>query len=246
MTRLRVFHIRFAATAGMFLLVFALVRLFWYPGAYFPISGVGQQLLILFTAMLVIGPGLTTLIYKPGKKGLAMDIGLLAGVELLALLWATSIVYARQPHFAVFAVDRFEAVSRPEVDTAQLRFPELNSRPGHQPRLVYAQLPQDPKIFERLIDETVFEGKKDIDRRPEFWKPYNAGIPVLKAAAKPLADLPRSDQQRTADVARWLSRQSGDVSNYVYLPLRGRRGDAMLILHADVGYPVATLNVDPW
>ena len=246
MTRLKVFHIRLAASAGILLLVFALVRLLWYPGSYFTISGVGKQLLILAAVNLVIGPGLSAFVYKPGKKGLVTDLGVLAGVELLAVLMATSIIYARQPYFTVFAVDRFEAVSRLEVDTSKISFAELGTRPGHEPRLVYAQLPKDQKVFEQLLDETVLQGKKDIDRRPEFWRPYNDGIPVLKAAAIPLASLSHDDKQRLASVERWLSKQSGDASNYIYLPLRGKRGDAMMILHADIGYPVDTLDVDPW
>ncbi|MDH3430076.1 MAG: hypothetical protein OEM60_12375 [Gammaproteobacteria bacterium] len=246
MTRLRLFRLRTAATIGLLLLLFAAVRLLWYPGGYFAVFGVGKLFLILATVMLVIGPGLSVFVFKAGKKGLTMDLWLLASVEFAAAVAAMSILYVRQPYFTVFAVDRFEAVSWREVDVTQIGDPTLRRRPGHAPRLVYAELPTDPEVFDRLIDETVFGGMQDIDRRPEFWKPYSAGIPAVKAAAKPLDELLRGDDSRASRLARWLSRQAGSSGDFVYLPVRGRGGDATMILHAEVGFPVAIVDVDPW
>jgi len=246
MTRRKVFLLRLGATASLLSLVFGLVRLLWYPGAYFAIFGVAKLLLVLVAVTLIVGPALSTFVYKPGKKGLRTDLGLLAALELVTVAVAVSIIYVRQPFFTVFAVDRFEAVSSAEIDMAQIGHDVIRTRPGREPRLVYAELPQDPEVFSKLIDETVFEGKADIDRRPEFWRPYTAGIPVIKAAAKPLVTLLDGDERRAARVHRWLSRQKGSPENYVYLPLRGKTGDAAMILHADVGYPVDILEVDPW
>ena len=246
MTRRQVFQVRLAATAALLLLVFAVVRLLWYPGAYFAISGVARLFLVLAAVTLVVGPGLSAFVYKPGKRGLVTDLGVLAVVEIIIVVVAVSIIYARRPYFTVFAVDRFEAVSRLEVDTARFSYAVFRTRPGHEPRLVYAELPQDPDVFSRLIDETVFEGKQDIDRRPEFWKPYAAGIPVIKGAARPLESLLSGDQRRAKRVQRWIAQQDGDVREFIYLPLRGRSGDATIILHADIGYPVDILAVDPW
>ena len=246
MTRLKVLQIRLAVTATVLLLVFGVVRLFWYPDDYFIISGAATPFLVLVALALVIGPGLTTFVFKPGKKGLVGDIWLLAGAEFLVLCLALSIIYERRPFYAVFAVDRFEAVMHYEVDPAQIDYPEFYTRPGHEPRLVYAELPVDPEDRSRLIDETIFEGKADIDRRPEFWKPYASGIAQLKSVATPLANLLDDGDPRAVDVRRWLSKQDGGPQDYIYLPLRGRNGDAVMILDADIGYPVDTLAIDPW
>lgn len=246
MTRLRLFQIRLAATAGLLLVICVLVRLLWYPGGYFAISGVGELLLILAAVALIVGPCLSAFVYRPGKKGLLTDLGLLATVELVAVVLAVSIIYARQPFYTVFAVDRFESVPRSQVDSAEILYASLNTRPGHAPRLVYAELPRDEDKLSRLMDETLFEGKEDIDRRPEFWKPYSAGLAALKAAAKPLESLLEGDAGRAAKVRRWLLRRGGSIGDYICLPLRGKAGDALMIVHADIGYPVGILAVDPW
>jgi len=246
MNRARVFQLRLAASAALLLLAFGLIRLLWYPGEYFAVFGVRNQFLLLILASLVLGPALSAMVYKPGKKGLAIDLGVLVALELAAVITASSLLYARQPYYLVFAVDRFEAVSRLEVDTGQITYPSLLDRPGHEPRLVFAELPEDPEVFDRLLDETIFEGKKDIDRRPEFWKPYTAGIATMKAAAKPLSDLLNDDQERAGSVRRWLSRREEGADEFLYLPLRGKVRDVVIIVHADIGYPVDLLPVDPW
>ena len=246
MTRLRVFQLRLLGSTALLLLVFVVIRLLWYPGAYFAVSGIYKQLLVLTAVVVVVGPILSAFVYKPGKPGLALDLGILAGVELLAVLAAAFILFQRQPHFAVFAVDRFEAVPRAEVDLGKLTTSLDSSRPGHAPRLVFARMPDDPEVVNRLIDETVMMGMADIDRRPEFWEPYASGIPLIKAAARPLAALLQGTPEQQRAVTRWLAAREARAADYIYLPLRGRSGDAVIVLHAAAGFPVATLSVDPW
>ena len=246
MTRFRVFQLRLLASGALLLLVFGVVRLLWFPGAYFAVSGASRQVLVLVGVVFVGGPVLSAFVFKPGKKGLAFDLRVLAGVELLVVIVAAAILFQRQPHFAVFAVDRIEAVAHAEVDLARLEPALDTTRPGHTPRLVFAKLPEDPDVHSRLIDETVFYGMADIDRRPEFWQPYTNGIRVIKKAARPLGDLLQGNDEQRSAVSRWLEASNSVAADYLYLPLRGRAGDATIILHADTGFPVVSLNVDPW
>lgn len=246
MTRASVFRLRFAVTAGLLLLVYAILRLLWYPAAYFELFGVLSLYLTLAAAALIVGPGLSTLLFRPGKKGLIFDLVVVSLLELAIIMWAVSVLHERRPVYAVFAVDRFEAVRADEVDISQLQYSELMGRPGHTPRLIYAPLPTDPDVMNRLIDETVFSGMADIDRRPEFWKPYAQGVKDIRAAAKPLSDLLAEADDRAVEVKHWLGRQSLGAADFVYLPVLGGRADGTMILHADIGYPAAVLAIDPW
>lgn len=248
MTRARLFTIRFAATAVCLLLIYGLLRQLWYPGGYFELFGTGKLFWMLALAVLIVGPGLSTLVFRPGKKGLLFDLATIALIEIAIFSWAVAEMYQRQPAFAVFAVDRFEAVRRDEVSLEQFEFGHLARRPGHAPRLIYAELPTDVDVMSRLIDETVFLGMADIDRRPEFWKPYPQGIRTLRAVARPLADLILPGDARAERIRRWLDEQSSPrpVSDYAYLPIKGGRADGTMILHADIAYPVAVVAVDPW
>jgi len=246
MSRLRLFQIRLVASAALLLLVFTLVRLLWYPGAYFTISGVSRQLWVLVGVIMVVGPVLSTIVHKPGKKGLVMDHVILAAIELAVAIVASAIFFQGRPYFAVFAVDRFEAIGEREIIGSPVPQELLVGQPGQKQHLVYAELPEDPEKLSALINETVFLGMADIDQRPEFWKPYSAGIATVKAAALPLDALLGGDESRAAAINTWLVDHGGSAHEYIYLPLRGKAGDALIILSADTALPVATLAVDPW
>ena len=101
MTRVRLFQLRLLASGALLLLVFGVVRLLWYPGAYFSVFGAGTQFLVLAAVVIVAGPVLSAFVDKPGKKGLTFDLWVLAGVELLAVMVAGFLLFQRQPHFAV-------------------------------------------------------------------------------------------------------------------------------------------------
>ncbi len=246
MTRARLFTQRLAATVSLLLLAFVVVRFLWFPSAYFSIFGITKLFLVLVGVNLIVGPGLSTLVYKPGKKGLVSDLIVIACIEIAILGWAMLDILERRPAYAVFAVDRFEAVTVSEVDIQALQYSQLAVRPMNTPRLIYAELPTDVDVMSRLIDETVLEGMQDIDRRPEFWKPYAQGMSFIKGAARPLSELLSTSGVRAGSIKQWLARQELPVDAYLYLPVRGRAADGMVILHADIGYPVDVLAVDPW
>jgi hypothetical protein len=246
MTRARLFAQRFAATGSLLLLAFMVIRFLWFPGGFFQISGIAKLLLVLVAVNLVVGPGLSALLYKPGKWGLKFDLIIVACIEIAILGWAMHEISERRPAFVVFAVDRFETVTVAEVDPGSLNSSQFAERAGALPRLVYAELPTDADAMSRLIDDTVILGMQDIDRRPEFWKPYAAGMAFIKEAAMPLSALASLHDKRAGSIERWLARQELTVDDYLYLPVRGRAADGMMILHADIGYPVEVLAIDPW
>ncbi|MGI9222702.1 MAG: hypothetical protein ACR2QS_16875 [Woeseiaceae bacterium] len=246
MTRARLFSLRISATLCLLLPLFVVVRTLWYPSGYFEIFGVGKLLLIVAVAALVAGPVLSAVVYKPGKKSLVFDLLVLACIEIVIVGWGTYEIAERRPVYTVFAVDRFEAVAAGEVDAARLRYTALLGRSATAPRLIYAELPTDVDAMNRLIDETVLYGMADIDRRPEFWKPYPQGMPALKQAAIPLRKLLVEDGLQAAMLRDWLQQRSLRAADYLFLPIRGSKADGTVILHADVGYPVDVIAVDPW
>ena len=246
MTRWRVFQLRLAASAALLIPIVAVTRLLWYPGGYSALAGVDGLLLILAAVSLVIGAGLTTLMYRPGKRGLRFDVVVLVVLELAAIGWAGHEIFARRPAYTVFAFDRFEIITAREVDQDAALAAGIEPRPAHAPRLVFAQLPTDPAARSRLIEETLLGGMADIDRRPEFWRPYAVGVTNVLERARPLGELLQPADSRERAVARWLGRATGGAGDYVFVPIRGKRRDAAMVLDARIGYPVGIIDIDPW
>ena len=241
-SRSRFFLLRLALTALFLLILLGLVRFDWYPGLLLQLSGTARHLAVVAVAALVIGPGLSTLLYRPGKRGLRLDLVVVVIVEIAVISVVAFDLHQRRPYFAVFAVDRFELVMANEVDWGNIRYDELRSKPFGFPRLVYAKLPDDPVAITTLIDEVVLGGAPDIDRRPEFWLPYPEGVQSVREA---LIALDKTQNGAKA-VNAWLKSDSLDAADFGYLPLRGQSGDASIVVDRSSGIPVQMLDFDPW
>ena len=148
----------------------------------------------------------------------------------------------KMSYYAVFAVDRFEIIATNEVSGDQFQYEELRRKPGHAPRLVFATYPEDRA---KLMEDILLHGAADIDIQPLYWHPYATGIRDILLRAKPLAEL-SADGANAREVRRWVARESGNVDDYVFLPVRGRVNDGAMILHRSIGYPVGMLSIDPW
>ena len=90
-----------------------------YPEPFFSADGGWSILRIIILVDLVLGPCLTLIIYKPGKKGLKFDMSAIAVVQLVALIYGGSILYQERPIFLVFSVDRFVLVSADDIEVSK-------------------------------------------------------------------------------------------------------------------------------
>lgn len=184
------------------------------------------------------------MLYRPGKRGLLLDLVVVLVIELAGIGVVAMDLYSKRPYFAVFAVDRFELVAADEVDWATIRYEELMGKPFASPRLVYAKLSDDPSKLTALIEETVLNGGADIDRRPEFWLPYLHGVASVRGSLLPLERAIAGGNG--APVQAWLGREGLRAEDFGYLPVRGQAADAAIIIERASSTPVTILNFDPW
>ena len=226
--------------------VLSIVMLIWYPGATFQIAGAWSIVLMLVAVDLVLGPTLTLIVYKEGKPGLKFDLAVIVTVQIIAMMYGAFTLYSERPGYLVFAVDRFALVSARHIDTSAIRYDELQPGYGHGVRRVFARKPQDPEAFQKYMESVMFQGKPDLEERPEFWEPYANGIDDVLAVVRPLTDLPvtsRSDERRIkAAVDEW----SSEHPNLGFVPIGSHDRDIGMLMDMDTAEPLAVLNVNPW
>jgi len=224
--------------------ILILVFLLWYPAPYHRIVSIWNLLSVLIVVDVIVGPLLTLVLFKPGKKGLAFDMICIAVLQTAALAYGTTMIYLNRPYFQVFAVDRFNVVSVRDVDMSRLADPALAAGFHLGPRLVYVELPTDPAASRQLLLE-VFEGGPDVERRPDLFRPYRDHIDSVLARARSLSEL-GDDPLDQSLVAEFLAEHDGVAGDYRYLPLVGGGGDVAQIISAETAEPVDTLFIDPW
>lgn len=247
-SRGRAFLTHLLASAAIVGATCALVFFVWYPHPYFRISGAWNPLRVLIGVDLVLGPLMTLLLFKPKKKGLWFDVCFILVVQLAAFVYGVTIIYSERPYFSVFAVDRFSVLTRSEVDQAEWdkASVRLGAKPLVGPVLAVAMRPTDTAAQQRLLDETVFGGKPDIDHRPESWLPYREQMSQVLASAKPLSSLHSSRPDVRAQIERLPGRLGLPAQRVGFVPVAARERYLALVIDMTTGASLEAIEQDPW
>jgi hypothetical protein len=246
MTRLRAFTLHLIVSVVVFLALLGIMRLVWYPAPYFEIGGGWKVLRVLAGVHLVLGPLLTLILFKPGKAGLKFDMACVILLQLAALSYGGMLVYQQRPAFLVFGVDRFTTVPVADVEFDKLKYSELRRRGGIGPILAQIRPPEDPKARQELMFDVVLGGQKDLEFRAEFYEPYQPDLARLRVRSVALDPIAALDRDARAAIDAFIARQGGRLEDYLYLPLRGRDQDMMMVLSAADGMPAGFIPISPW
>jgi hypothetical protein len=242
----RAFFSHLALSATVVGLVCGAIFLFWYPAPYFTVKGTWNALRVLVGVDLILGPLLTLILFRPGKPGLALDMTMIALIQVSALLYGATVIYTERPYYAVFAIDRFEVLAKRDVAAAAIAGTAFTDKPLVGPILAFARLPSEPEAIQRLIQETLFEGKPDIDRRPELWRPFDEERAAVLARARPLSEL-AAQQPAQREAIDSLSESLGeDPDSLAYVPVIGTAGPLTMVIDGETARPIAALSIDPW
>lgn len=248
-SRKRAFLTHLSVSALIVAAACGLIFLLWYPHPYFQAVGAWNVLRVLIGVDLVVGPLLTLIVFKPGKPGLKFDLCVIAVLQLAALGYGLTVIYSERPYFTVFAVDRFFVLAHHDVDLAQLADAQnagrIDDKPLRSPVLVVATRP-DGEGLQKLIDETVFGGKPDIERRPEFWSRYEDQAAQVIGRGKPLAALRAARPQGGAKIAALQAKLGLADERIAFLPMTAKNRDVSLLIDATTGSPLDVLDIDPW
>ncbi|MDH3376653.1 MAG: hypothetical protein OEQ39_06740 [Gammaproteobacteria bacterium] len=236
------FLISFLIVGSFLLLVF----LVWYPDPYFKVHGKWSVVRMLIIVDLIVGPGITLIVFKYGKPGLKFDLTMIAAVQLIALTYGISVIYEGRPSYLVYTVDRFEVVSATEIDTSKIAYEELRQPPTAGLALAVAQFPKDPKIREQIMFDALLRGLPDIDRRPELYHPYKGDRESMSKSASDIRKLAEAPGNDPLEIDEFLGKHGGEIEDYAFYPLVGRYGKMLMAVDRATMMPVGGVDLDPW
>jgi hypothetical protein len=229
------------AVAGV-VLVFSLTV--WYPWPLFEAAGGGGLIFILLGVDVVLGPFITLIIFKPGKKGLKFDLTVLASLQFAALVYGIHTVYLARPVYLVFTVDRFELVAAKDLDPQDLEKvtrDEFKRPPLGRPRYAAAVSPGDPGERSKILDSAL-QGK-DLQMYPQYYVPYEQEAQNALRRAKNLSIILERDP---GPVQLYLNSAARSQESVKFLPLSAPKKDAAVLLDAVSGAPLEIVLVNPW
>ena len=120
-TRKQAFLTHLLISMGIFFVLLYLIIFKWFPSYYFHIDGGYRGIVTIFFVDVVLGPGLTLLVFKPGKPHLKFDMSVIVVLQIIALSWGIKSVYTERPALTVFYDGKFSCMNHSEVSEFNLK-----------------------------------------------------------------------------------------------------------------------------
>lgn len=233
-------HLSFSALVA--LIAVGIVFLLWYPQPLHIAVGVTEIFFIVLGVDVVIGPLLTCVVYKQGKKSLHFDLATIALLQLVAFGYGMWVVAEGRPTWLVFSADRFDLVQAYQVDQRKQSEAKLEYRsaPWLGPQWVSARAPASADKRQTILFEAMFAGV-DVPQRPELYQPLEAEAAAMRERAHSLEELVRYNTQSEVDAAllQWPKANA-------YLPMMARARPMTVLIDKTSARVIATVDLNPW
>ena len=222
--------------------VIALMLGVWYPGPLIEAAGGTGMLYILLGVDVILGPLLTLIVFKSGKRGLRFDLAVIGLVQIAALAYGVYIVYLARPAFIVFVKDRFELVTAVELEPDELakaKYPQFRAPGWTGPQLAATDVPADPKERSKLLDAAL--GGFDLQHFPRYYVPYAERTKDVLAKAETVARLRVSEPVSAKVLDAYLASSGVREDEVRVLLLRTRFAWIVVLLDPKTAKPLKML-----
>jgi hypothetical protein len=225
--------------------VLLVMLMVWYPPPLFQAMGGVGLALILVGVDVVLGPSLTLVVFKSGKRGLKFDLAVIGACQIAALVYGCHVISLARPAFIVFVKDQFQVATAAALEDERLakaRAAQFRSPPWTGPLFVLAEFPKDHARQQELM----FLGLAGVDLHlfPEYYAPYEQGRQEVLSRAWPLARMRKEEPGVARVVDEWLASSGAREDSLRYVPLRGRVSWVAVLIDATTAKPVKMLLTD--
>ncbi len=220
----------------------SLMLAFWYPNVYFKLMG-GKELLLLIGAVDVfIGPLLTFIVFKSGKKSLKFDLTCIALLQIAAMGYGLNVMFEARPVFTVFNKNHFQVVSVVDIDSRELslgRKSEWRTLSITGPRLVAIGTP-DKSNKEEVIFANIVSARAS--QYPKLYDDYNNHHADVIKAGKPLPELIAIDTNNQEAVDKFLEKMKRPATDFLFLSVESMVDEMAAIVDAKTGVLIQIID----
>jgi hypothetical protein len=240
-TRAAIIHLLASFVVGLVLLL--LLWFVWYPAPMLTAIG-GHEILFLIVGVdVVIGPLLTFVVFKSGKRTLKFDLAVIVALQIAALIYGISSLWEARPAFVAALGDKFQVVLSTEVTDANLAKAKTDL-PWFGPKLVGTKAPEDRFDVDAVRDVTNMTGGGR-GHFPQLHIPYEKMTDEILAKASPISLLLASNEQRKAEILDWLKRRGYEENAAKYQVIEIRASEFAMVLDAKSAKVVGIAPFNP-
>ena len=231
-TRKQAFLTHLWISLVIFFVLLYLIIFEWFPSYYFHIDGGYRGMVTIFLVDVVLGPGLTLLVFKPGKPGLKFDMTVIVILQAVALSWGIKSVYAERPALTVFYAGKFSCMNYSEVKGFDLD--RLMLEDERKPLLAVLPRPNTYKEYQDMMLNAFNQGSAEIYVFSEKLLPMD--VVGTTQVMNYRLDVPgnfigsEDEKNKYGKIwARYLEQNPDASSRYLYYPLSCRYNKVLAV-----------------
>jgi hypothetical protein len=192
--RLKALGLHLLASGVALSLILGSLYLGWYHWPGWHLADAVQVILVMAAVDIVVGPLLTFVIANASKprRELARDIAIIVAVQLCALIYGSVSLWNGRPLYYAFSENVLQLVQAYDIDAkestlARQQNAALAPHWYSLPRWIWAPLPANPQESQRIMSAAI-SGGDDVISMPRYFKPWEQGLPALRAHLKKVDD----------------------------------------------------------
>lgn len=225
------------AVAALFM-VFGL----WYPSPLHKAVGVTHVFLMMLLIDVVLGPVLTFIVYRKGKRTLPLDLAVIVILQLSAFSYGMWSMAQGRPVWIAFGVDRFDLIRAVDIDSQNQEGASAEFiRPSlFGPRWALALPPSDAAARTKMLFDAL-QGRSDLAQRPNLYHRLESAPDVIRAQAHSLDELARfnSTESVSSVLARWPAADG-------WLPMMANALPMVVLISKERANVIAVVDLRPW
>lgn len=235
--RWQAFGIHLVISVVLFIALAAIIYFWWYPGILFQNDGGLEGIKLIASVDFFIGPVLTLLVYKIGKKSLPFDLAVIAALQVFCLAGGMWTVWQTRPVAVVYAMGAFKSIPYQSYKDYGIDPHDVPALQGKWPAWLavdmspeqLAKFKQGSNAVPGMIDQKVFF-------EAAYYVPLVQVLPSLDAVGKTSEAIigfpaPREGEQRAAgENIKYFSAGLGVGAGYMAVDTATGKAESFVVL----------------
>lgn len=239
--RINFFLVHLFVSFMIALLAVVMVFYVWYPSPLAKANDVSHIFLMMLAIDIIVGPLLTLLVYKEGKKTLKFDLSVIILIQVSAFLYGFYTIAQGRPAWLVFYHDRFDQVAVVEISQKnheKFKY-EYKNAPMLGPKFVAVKFSNN---LETRKKDTLLElSGTTLAMRPERYLPLTEVKDQIREKALNL-DLLR-DFNSHLEIDKVLKEYPTATA---WLPLKTNTNDMVVLINTEKAEVIKIVDLRPW
>lgn len=174
--RWQAFGIHLLVSLALFIAMCTIIVVFWYPGMLFTTEGGWQGVRLIAGIDFIIGPVLTLIVYKVGKKSLKFDLTCIGILQVICITYGMYVVNQSRPAVIAYADGVFYTIPLLRFESRNIDISDIVLLNHKLPVKVNVELPEDRN------ERTIFRAQRlltGIEMSTDHYQHFDHALPLL-------------------------------------------------------------------